>query len=245
MEIQQIVQEGYQILFLSSLPVQTLKSMRDPVLAPKDMEALDQEVSDLLQKGSIELARGLGFTSHLFCIPKKDGDLQPVLNLKPLNRFVQPQAFKMETIKVVCQLISKNDFLTSLDLQDVFHHILIHPASHRFLQFQWWGKTYQFWVLPFGLSLVPWVFTKVLQPLLQWARSQGICLMAYLDDLLITAATRELSIRHTAMVKAKLEELGYLIKMSKSQLEPTQMIKHLGYLINTQNMTLSVPTNKI
>jgi len=131
------------------------------------MTALDAEVSDLISKGSIELATHSGFMSRLFCIPKKTGDLRPVLNLRPLNAYITPQTFKMETMEMVCRLINKDDYLTSLDLQDAFHHIPIHPHSCHYLQFRWKGKQYQFKVLPFGLSLAPLIFTKVLRPILQ------------------------------------------------------------------------------
>ena len=36
------------------------------------------------------------FYSSLFLVPKKDGGMRPVINLKCLNEFVAPQHFKME-----------------------------------------------------------------------------------------------------------------------------------------------------
>ena len=118
----------------------------------------------------------------------------------------------METIKSVCNMLQKNDYLTSIDLADAFLHILIHPSHRKYLQFQWHGRQYQFRVLPFGLSLSPLVFTKVLKPVLRWARRRGIRISAYLDDLIIVAKTKELSREHTRLVHAKLVELGYKIK---------------------------------
>lgn len=88
----------------------------------------------------------------------------------------------MESIKLVCSLVNKHDYMTSVDLKDAFLHVLIHHSSRKYLQFQWKGRHYQFRVLPFGLSLAPFVFTKVLKPILRWARRKGIRLTAYLDD---------------------------------------------------------------
>lgn len=209
------------------------------------MTALDREVSALLDKGSIELATSTGFSSRLFCIPKKSGDLRPVLNLRLLNAFIAPRHFKMENLKIVTASLEKGDYLTSLDLQDAFHHVLIHPRSRKYLQFRWRGKIYQFKVLPFGLSLAPLVFTKILRPVLRWARAQGIRLYAYLDDLLIAARSKEQAIRDTARVQRKLQELGFLINTAKSHTTPTQVLQHLGFIINTKEMTLSVPGDKI
>jgi hypothetical protein len=54
------------------------------------------------------------------------------------------------------------------------------------------GQLYQFRVLPFGLSLSPLVFTKILKPVLKWAHRKGLRLSAYLDDSLITEITAQL-----------------------------------------------------
>ena len=151
----------------------------------------------------------------------------------------------MEAIGTVCKLIHPNDFLTSLDLQDAFLHVVIQKSSRQFLQFKWQDRLFQFKVLPFGLSLSPWVFTKVLKPFLKWARRQGIRISAYLDDLIVIAKDYQTSQLHTSKVAIKLRELGFLIHPSKSQLTPTQVIEHLGFTINTQTMSVSVPRAKV
>ena len=43
-------------------------------------------------------------------------------------------------------------------------------------------KFYAVTVLPFGLSSIPYVFTKILKPLEKHWRHQGICVAAFLDD---------------------------------------------------------------
>ncbi|HXC61363.1 MAG TPA: reverse transcriptase domain-containing protein, partial [Nitrospiria bacterium] len=153
--------------------------------------------------------------------------------------------FKMETLKQVCTMINQGDYLTSIDLTDAFMHVLVHQSSRRFLQFTWKGRLFQFRVLPFGMSLSPMVFTKILKPVLRWARRKGIRLTAYLDDLLIVAKDRATSLRRTELVLHKLADLGFPIKRSKSSLIPSQSIQHLGFTINTTNLSLTVPTSKI
>jgi len=140
-----------------------------PTTIYKEMMTIEQEILNLLEKHTIEEATEDGFTSRLFTVPKRMGDLCPCLNLHPLNQLIPHQHFKMEMVKVVCNLINKGDYMTSIDLQDAFLHVLIHSSLHKYLQFHWKGKQYQFRVLPFGLSLAPFVFTKILKPVLHWA----------------------------------------------------------------------------
>lgn len=78
--MQAIIKKGYRIPFIKDPPTAPFPK-HDPVLGKEDMNALDKEVSTLLEKGSIELATSPGFSSHLFCITKKTGNLCPVLNL--------------------------------------------------------------------------------------------------------------------------------------------------------------------
>jgi hypothetical protein len=68
------------------------------------MSNILEEVKKLLGKGAIELVppgqESQGFYSTFFIVPKKDGGLRPILNLKPLNVYMEKSHFKMETLKI-------------------------------------------------------------------------------------------------------------------------------------------------
>lgn len=213
--IRDTISQGYKIPF-SSPPPLSATPITTNSMSSKETGIIEQEIFTLLTKKAIETASTVtGFSSRLFLVPKKTGDLRPVLNLKPLNQFIPERYFKMETITTVCSFINKNDFMTSIDLSDAFLHVLIHPSSRKYLQFEWKGQRYQFRVLPFGMSLSPLVFTKILRPVLKWARRRGIRISAYLDDLLIIASSRDQALHHTQLVLQRLTSLGFLIKESK------------------------------
>ena len=141
-------------------------------------QAVNKEVLTLLEKGAIVKTQHCPgeFISNLFLVPKKTGDLRPVINLKPLNKFVVKRHFKMETISVARELINSNDYLASVDLSDAY------------LRFIWNEQLYEFVCLPFGYSLAPRTFTKVLKPLYSLLRSNGMKVCYYIDDTLIIAA---------------------------------------------------------
>ena len=69
---------------------------------------MEQEVTSLQSKGAIiPVTRNPreGFFSTLFLVPKKDGKMRPVINLKALNVFVKSQHFKMEGIHLIPDLM--------------------------------------------------------------------------------------------------------------------------------------------
>ena len=47
-------------------------------------------------------------------------NFRPVINLKPLNQFVEKIHFKMDNIRIALNCISPGDFMVSIDLKDAY-----------------------------------------------------------------------------------------------------------------------------
>ena len=230
--------KGYKIEFVSE-PFQVNKP-HGIVFPEEEKNVIDLEVQKMLQKGAIRRAsfNPRQFVSNLSIIPKKSGDLRPVINLKPLNGFVQYHHFKMEGLNTPLDLLSGSEFFTTIDLKDAFFTILIHPDHYKYLRFE-------FICLPFGLSSAPRLFTKVLKPFVGSIRNKGIRLVIYLDDMGIISSSRELFSQKAAIVVQILESSGFIINKEESVLIPSQKIVFLGYVIDSVAMTVSLPEEKL
>ena len=132
-----------------------------------------------------------------------------------------------------------------LDLKDAYLQVPIHPDHHKFLQFQWEGKTYQFKCLPFGLSVAPRVFTKLLKPVVGLLRQMGIRMIIYLDDILILHQCIALLETLVIQVCQLFEALGLMINRKKSLLAPTQQLEFLGFLICSRKLIIQTPSEKL
>ena len=81
---------GYKMEFLKP-PIQVTHP-RVGVSAPLEQDLLKEEVQKLLSKGAVRKltpeGAEQGFYSSLLLVPKKDGGMRPVINLKGLNEFV-------------------------------------------------------------------------------------------------------------------------------------------------------------
>ena len=79
----------------------------------------------------------------------------------------------------------------TFDLKSGYHHVDIHKEHWKYLGFAWVEgpntKYYVFCVLPFGLATTPYLFTKLLRPLVKHWRGQGIRAIVYLDDEIVAA----------------------------------------------------------
>ena len=205
------------------------------------------EIEALLNKGAVyEVSTDTeGFYSRIFVVPQKGGKHRPVINLRPLNRFLVYQHFKMEGIQLVRDLLQREDWLTRIDLKDTYFAVPIHQKHRKYLRFMWKGKAYEFQCLPFGLSSAPRVFTKLLRPVVGFLREKGVRCVIYLDDILLMEQSREVLRQHTALAVSLLESLGFLINYPKSHLEPSQLLEYLGFLVDTVKKELKLPKEKI
>ena len=94
------------------------------------MKVIKEEVAKLVEKGAMrvvpddEASSSKAFYSRLFCVQKADGiSWRPVINLKPLNKFVFKRSFRMETIKSVRNALRPGMWGASIDLKDAYYHV--------------------------------------------------------------------------------------------------------------------------
>ena len=85
---------------------------------------------------------------------------RPILDLRILNTFLNSESFKIETTETIKTSLQAREWLSSIDFQDAYFHIPIHNQSRKYMHFHFWGRSYQFKALPFGLSTAPIKFSR-------------------------------------------------------------------------------------
>ena len=190
------------------------------------------EVDKLLQKGAIEPVplgqMQTGFYSTFFLVTKKTGELRPVINLRPLNRYLRKQHFKMDCLSKVKNLVQLGDWAISLDLKDAYLHIPLHVAHRKYLCFYINGKAYQFICLCFGSNQAPRNFTKIVTVIAAHLRMQNLRMAVYLDDWFLVNQVKQMLILNKRKALNLLADLGFLINLEKSSLIPSQHITYIG-----------------
>ncbi len=230
---------GYAIQFARRPP--KFRGVRFTSVLNKDAPVLRAEVAVLLAKDTIEPVPSAemksGFYSPYFIVPKKGSGLRPILDLRVLNRALQKLPFRMLTQRRIFQCIRPFDWFAAIDLKDAYFHVSILPQHRPFLRFVFEGRAYQYKVLPFGLSLSPRVFTKVVEAALVPLREADIRVLNYLDDWLILAQSRALLCEHRDTVLSHLSRLGLRVNWEKSKLSPVQRISFLSMELDSVNLT--------
>ncbi len=229
---------GYTIQFARRPP--KFNGVLETSVAVRNAPVLREEIAVLLAKDAIEpvppAEMRQGFYSPYFIVPKKVGGLRPILDLRVLNRALHKLPFKMLMHRCMIKCIQPQDWFAVIDLKDAYFL----PRHRPFLRLAFKGRAWQYRVLPFGLSLSPRVFTKVIDGALTPLRSRrevGIRILNYLDDWLILAQSREQLGDHMDLVLRQFSQLGLRVNWEKSKLSPVQRITFLGVELDSVSMT--------
>ena len=203
----------------------------------------------LLEKGAVVKVLNPqhqeSFYSTLFLVPKKGGQMRPVINLKRLNKWVEPQHFKMEGMGTLKELLRVNDWMVKVDLKDAYFTVPIHPDHQPFLCFQVGPVHYQFTCLLFGLSCTPWVFTKAMKPITIFLRSMGVHMIIYIiDDILLMVESVDHARAHLNALVHLLDGLGFTINQTKS-ITSAQQLEFLGLQVDSTTLHLSLSGEKL
>ena len=245
--VREILEVGHSIPFMTGLPY--FKRIRHTPQLGRYVDVLGEEVQKLLSKGAIEEVHpsqaNQGFYSTYFLVPKKTGDLRPILNLKPLNKTIKVETFKMESLSNVIMSTSQGQWLVSLDLKDAYFHVPVNKSHWKYLRFAFLGKCYQYKVIPFGLSTSPRVFTKVLAVVIAAIRLQGVHIHPYLDDILLRGDSPQEVQRYLQIAKQTLIRAGYIINLEKSHLVPTQDMVFIGGRFRTDLGLVFLPEERL
>ncbi len=148
---------------------------------------VSEAISELILNGTArQVSEQPYIVSPLSVAFQSSGAERLILDLSFVNSFLRKKTVKFEDLRIARQYFVRDGFIITWDIKKGYHHVPIAEAHYTYLGFCWpqKGKNvfYVFTCLPFGLSTAPYVFTKLLRPLVAHWRAQGIPIVVYIDD---------------------------------------------------------------
>ena len=210
-----VVRDGYKIPFLTLPPPKVIPNNHSAVT---HNHFVSEAISDLLRTKCVEiLDHKPDIVNPLSVSIQPSGKKRLILDLRHVNLYVFKRKFRCEDVLVALQIFSQGFFLFKFDLKSGYHHVEIFPDHRKYLAFCWdFGdgvvKYFQFTVLPFGLSSAPYLFTKLLKPILTSWRCKGIPMAIFLDDGLGGGSNSIKAKINSLTVRADLTRYGFVIR---------------------------------
>ena len=172
---------------------------------------VNRAVGEVQKGGYVEEAKDTPVVcSPLSVVTNGVGKKRLVVNLRHVNGFLWKQKFKYEDLRVAMMMFEKGEWMFSFDLnlKSGCHHVDVAQHHRKYLGFEWGGVTFTFVVLPFGLSSAPYVFIKMMCPLVRIWRSKGIKAIVYLDDGIVSSQNESSAKASCAWVRDTLDKAG-------------------------------------
>ena len=223
------------------------KVPREIVMNNEEIKFVDKELLWLIKENIVEKVNHVlknGWISNIFLRPKKDGSFRMILNLKPLNKFIKYEKFKMEGINEVIRMIQKDMKMISIDLKQAYFHVKISEKYQKYMTFSWKNQLYKFKVLPNGLASGPRLFVKLTKAISTNLRKNAVDILIYIDDTFLCAKDATLLERNKLKAIQVFENCGFTVNWKKSCLTPSTQLEFLGFLIDSSKMEIRLMDRK-
>ena len=108
-----------------------------------------------------------------------------VIECRHINPHLHKYRFKHEDDKIAREKFDVGDFIFSSDLKSAYHHIEIFEELQQYFDFARFEGEIRYLVfafLPFGFSIVGYIFSKVFREVVEYFRSKDKITIIFLDD---------------------------------------------------------------
>lgn len=192
----------------------------------------------------------------LGAIMKSSGKIRPITDCRrplqlSINNYMTTtwRSFRYTTVDDVCESLAGNEYMAVLDIKSAYRSVNVAVAHRQFQGFCWDIEDQESMFtdncLCFGLSCAPFIFTQLTEFIIRCMNRRGFeRVFGYIDDFLIIGQTREECQHGLDELICLLRSLGFYISWDKLIL-PAQKVRYLGIMIDSTNMELSLPQNKL
>jgi hypothetical protein len=169
-----------------------------------------------------------------------------------VNKFILPDRYKMAQFQDALSQSSKGDYQSVFDISKAYHHLRLAPESYELVGFCIMDKEgkerfYHYVVVVFGLGPAGQALGRVMRPILTYLYLVGIRIMMYVDDGRTAAGSKQQADRDYATKIRVFTEAGFTVAEEKSDKlgDSAQRKEYLGFVIDTNEMSVHVPERKL
>ena len=251
------IQQGFPIVDADGMIQSYYCDNYDSAVTGDAFEFVDNLIESEILEGKYVPASQVPHCVHaLGAIPKADGSYRPITDCRrpeglSINNHMDStfKTFNYITIDQVAANVKEGCFMASIDIFAAYRSISIKPDQWTYQGIMWpyQGQLMPLWDarLSFGLRCAPFIFTNISNFVAVTMERMGYkCVANYLDDFLVFGDTYlQCQTAQMALITL-LGDLGFAVSWKKCS-TPSTSVRYLGIIINSIDLTLSLPKDKL
>jgi len=170
-------------------------------------------------------------------IKKKDSSLHLCVDFRGLNKITKKDHYPLPLISDLLDSSSHAKIYSKIDLWHTYHLVQIAPGNKWKTAFRTCYGSYEWLVMPFGLTNAPAAFQCFVNTI--FADMLDVCVVVYLDDILIYSKDMESHQQHVWEVLRHLQLHGLFAKPEKCEFH-SDSVEYLGYRLSPDGLTMSL-----
>ena len=222
---------------LASLPDSPIYRLSEPELA-----ALKHYCQEMLDRGHIQPSSSSAGAA-VFFVKKKNGDFRLCVDYRPLNRITVRNRFPVPLPANLLDAVrrAKPVIFSKIDLKSAFNLLRVADSDVHKTAFKTAFGLFEYRVMPFGLTNAPPAFQKFVESL--FAPLLNICVVVYIDDILIFSKDRTSHSNHVKSVLEILRNNALTAQIDKSEFFVTE-VEFLGLKVSPNGISMEASRTK-
>ena len=192
-------------------------------------------LDDLLQKDFIARSSS-PFAAPILFVGKKDGSRRLCTDFRALNKITIKNCYPLPRIEDLQDCLYSAKVFSSIDLTSGYWQIPIRAEDQHKTAFRSRYGHYEWKVMPFGLCNAPATFQRFMNDIFR--DLLDVCVVVYLDDILVFSNTEEEHRLHLQQVLQRLRD-HHLVAKPKKCLLGQPRIEFLGHVIGNGCLEMS------
>ena len=169
-------------------------------------------------------------------VRKANGTLRMCVDYRALNKLTVHNRYPIPRIDDMLNMLAGARVFSSLDLMQGYYQVRIQDQDCPKTAFKTPFGSYEFRVLPFGLTNAPAVFQSMMNRI--FGPFLGQFVLVYLDDILIFSRSAEEHEAHLAQVLAKLREHKLVARLEKCRFNAASL-QYLGHIVSAEGIRVN------
>ena len=206
-----------------------------------ELDALKSYIDEMLAKGFIRTSNSPIGAPVLF-VKKKNGTLRLCVDYRALNKITVKNRYPLPLSGDLMDRLSQAKIYTKIDLRVGYNNIRIAEGEEWKTAFRTRYGSYEYLVMPFGLTNAPATFQYFMNDIFH--DLLDVCVVVYLDDILIYSDDIETHRKQVKDVLARLRKHNLHARPEKSGFHMNS-IEYLGVIISPTGIAMDPEKVKV